>query len=118
VEGTWRARGGHGVLTPSFAGSTLLLPRSLVLAAVLVVVTGARVALAPSHRIASQCRGGSGSVIMSRRRWACRFPGLGASVVRSFQLWPAHWPLRLRITRYRCFVSEGGPCSLGGAAVT
>ena len=40
-----RARRGHGVL----ARSTLLLPRPLVLAAVLVVVTGARVALAPLH---------------------------------------------------------------------
>jgi hypothetical protein len=44
-----RALGGHGLLVRSFASSTLLLPRSLVLAAVLVVVTGARVALAPSH---------------------------------------------------------------------
>jgi hypothetical protein len=38
---------------------TLLLPRFLVLAAVLVVVTGARVAVVPSHR---QCRIVSGLV--------------------------------------------------------
>jgi transposase-like protein len=38
---------------------SLLLPRSLVLAAVLVVVTGARVAVVPSHR---QCRVLSGLV--------------------------------------------------------
>ena len=45
-----RAHGGHGLLSIHLSSSTLLLPRSLVLAAVLVVVTGARVALAPSHR--------------------------------------------------------------------
>ena len=55
--------------------------RSLVLAALLVVVAGARVApLAPSHR---QCRVVSGLVIMSRRRWVCRFPGWGQCERRS-----------------------------------
>ena len=37
------------LVTEKCPSPTLLLPRSLVLAAVLVVVTGARVALAPSH---------------------------------------------------------------------
>ena len=49
--GCW---GSYGVVwmylvTEKCPSPTLLLPRSLVLAAVLVVVTGARVALAPSH---------------------------------------------------------------------
>jgi Na+-transporting methylmalonyl-CoA/oxaloacetate decarboxylase beta subunit len=37
------------LVTEKCPSPTLLLPHSLVLAAVLVVVTGARVALAPSH---------------------------------------------------------------------
>ena len=41
---------GTDFLFVRLSSSTLLLPHSLVLAAVLVVVTGARVALAPSHR--------------------------------------------------------------------
>ena len=41
---------GTDFLSIHLSSSTLLLPRSLVLAAVLVVVPGARVALAPSHR--------------------------------------------------------------------
>jgi hypothetical protein len=43
-----RARGGTDIPLFIFRSPTLLLPRSLILAEVLVVVTGARVALAPS----------------------------------------------------------------------
>ena len=49
-----RAHRGHGRSFSLFAEFGLLLPRSLVLVAVLVVVTEARVALAPSHRDADR----------------------------------------------------------------
>jgi hypothetical protein len=45
---------GTDCLSVHLPNPTLLLPRSLVLAAVLVVLPGARVALAPSHRDAGR----------------------------------------------------------------
>ena len=58
----------------SLPSPTLFLPRSLVLAAVLVVVTGAMVALAPSHRDAE------GAIATGITTWILKRPRERAAI--------------------------------------